>query len=268
MFQRVRSTHRFITLPHRAAHGAALSCALVLLLVGRPAAAQQGVSSSKPAPASATPAATTTAASSTEVVCDTAATPVAPRKVATARPHKPRKARVAPLAAAAPATPKKRPLVVAHARKRRSTTSHAAGHRVAAPVVAKRVLPPQCHSAVAAAPPEVGAVADLVSALPWTAPVESAFPVATAPTLAELGGVGLRTGGTLAAGLLGAGAFWLDSHGSHHSSAVVPPGEGPGTGPGPNGPPPITTVPEPATLALVASGLAAIGARTRRRRRA
>jgi hypothetical protein len=249
---------------HRLRLGAALLCALTLAVAARTAAA--------------TPAAPTLT-SSADIVCDTAATPAAPRKAATARPRKAPKPRVAPLAVAAPAAPKRKPtktVAVAHARKRRPSTATAAGHRAPAPAAAARTSPPRCRSsAVVAATPDVVAVQNLVSSLPWTAPApeaDLAFPVATAPTLAELGGIDLRSGTALAAGLLGAGAFWIKSGGDDaESRAVIPNEPGGPSGPGgPGGPgddsPPITTVPEPATLALVASGLAAIGARSRRRK--
>ena len=247
----------------RVALRATVACVAALVLSARTASSQQSgkVVASK---ATTTPA---QAAKSTadSVVCDSVAAPAAaPHKPSVARVRKPRPRRVAAATSvAAKPRPAKRPRAVAHAK--RPATGRAAGRRVASSEPAKRTRPPQCRTVAAAPVPQVGAMADLVNSLPWTPPADVAFPQATAPSLGDFGeGLAMRTG-TLAAGLLGAGAFWLGSgnHGDTPPAIVVtPPGDTP-----PGGDlPPVTTVPEPATLALVASGLAAIGARARRRK--
>jgi len=245
-----------------------VACVAVLVLSARTASSQQPrkvlASKATASKATATPAQAATSTADSSVVCDSVATPpAAPRKQAVARVHKPRPRRVAAASATPRVAVKPRPAKPALAlAKKRPTAGHAAGRRVAG-APAARTSPPRCHKVAAARVPEVGAMADLVNSLPWTPPADVTFPLATAPSLADFTeGVALRTG-TLAAGLLGAGAFWLGS--SDRSEAppeiiVTPP-------PGGETPPPVTTVPEPATLALVASGLAAIGARARRRMR-
>ena len=239
----------------------AATAALVgLAAIARPARAQV-VASQQPA--------------TTKVVCDSAPAALAPAPAV--RPAKHRVVHRAPAAAVAKKpVVKKRTAPAVAAGRRHIPVRKAAGHRVAPAVAAKPA--PRCHT-VEVAPPQVGAVADLVNALPWAAPVTPILPMAPSAVWTDMTSDSssrhLRPA-AFAAGLLGAGLVWFASRDNGGTTTageqppVVFPPPTPCTGAGcvvggPEGPP-VTTVPEPGTMVLVASGVAALAARARRKR--
>jgi hypothetical protein len=210
----------------RAAFGAAFAVAAVaaLLLAAAPAGAQEKT------------VARSTPAQDPQVLCDTTPVklvrhvPIKPRGVAAGHRRKVvrPKAVVPVVKKVVPAKPK-------------AAVSKAAGHRRRPKPVAPRK--PNCVKAAAAVIPTPEAKQALVAALPWTTPT-----AVTVPTLSPFSLPGTIGGGSnaWALGLAGLSAFYFVGHDHTEAPVVIPP--------------PPTVTPEPASFALLATGLVALGA--------
>lgn len=230
--------------PRRVGHGFsgayrvafAVASFAALLVAAAPAGAQQKSS------------ARSTPAQEPQPLCDTTPVkvvrrvPVKPRAIAAG--HRRRTVRPKPVVPVVKKVVPARP---------KAAVARAAGHRRRPKAVAPRK--PNCVKAALAVVPTPEAKQALVAALPWTTPA-----VASVPELSPFSLPGTIGGGpnAWALGLAGLSAFYFIGH--DHSEALESP---------PVLPPvvPPTVTPEPATLGLLATGLAALGAGAGLRRR-